>query len=337
VSDHPSGHALFEELAAGYALDALEPADEQRFLRHVRGCPPCAAALARYRDVATALAQTAPPGEPSALLANRIASMARAAARPGGGSTSADDGFTALTAGLGDGFGDGPGIGPDELAGWRTGAGAPAAGWSPGPDEPAVGRSASANVPGASKGRPAGGAGGLPADGLPARGLPARGLPARGHRSSSRGRRWLRPAAIAAVVALLAGGGTWAGLESTASGPVTRAALCSQGCSEVVLTAAGSHAEAGKVIVSHGLVWMEPAAMAPDDTADQIYVLWQLTSDNRPLAVGSFDVRSGSHGPVVVGPLAAPYHGTLAFAVSLEHGRTIPASPSRIAALGQAS
>jgi anti-sigma-K factor RskA len=332
VSDYPSGHGLFEELAAGYALDALEPADEQRFLRHVRGCPPCAAALAKYRDVATALAHTAPPGEPSALLASRIASMARPGATPGLGSTGADDGFTALTAGLGDGFGDGPGIGPDELAGWRTGAGEPAVGWSPGPDEPAVGRLASANVPRARKGRAAGGAGGPPA-----RGLPVRGLPVRGHRPPSRGRWWLRPAAVAAVVALLAGGGTWAGLESTASGPVTRAALCSQGCSEVVLTAAGSHAEAGKVIVSHGLVWMEPVAMAPDDTGDQIYVLWQLTSDNRPLAVGSFDVRSGSHGPVVVGPLAAPYHGTLAFAVSLEHGRTIPASPSRIAALGQAS
>lgn len=283
MSDHPSGHGLFEELAAGYALDALEPADEQRFLRHVRGCPPCTAALARYRDVATALAHTAPPGEPSALLASRIASMARAGDSPGPGSTGADDGFTALTAGLGDSFGDGPGIGPDES---------------------------------------------------PAR---SDGRPARGHRPPSRGRRWLRPAAVVAVVVLLAGGGTWAGLESTASGPVTRAALCSQGCSEVVLTAAGSHAEAGKVIVSHGLVWMEPAAMAPDDTADQIYVLWQLTSDNRPLAVGSFDVRSGSHGPVVVGALAAPYYGTLAFAVSLEHGRTIPASPSRIAALGQAS
>jgi anti-sigma-K factor RskA len=322
VSDHPSGHGLFEELAAGYALDALEPADEQRFLRHVRGCPPCAAALERYRDVATALAHTAPPGEPSALLASRIASMAQPGASPEPVSTGADDGFTALTAGLGDGFGDGPGIGPDELAGWRTGAGAPAAGRSPGSDEPAVGRLASANVPRARKGRAA---------------ERASRPPARRHRTPSRGRRWLRPAAIAAVVALLAGGGTWAGLESTASGPVTRAALCSQGCSEVVLTAAGSHAEAGKVIVSHGLVWMEPAAMAPDDTADQIYVLWQLTSDNRPLAVGSFDVRSGSHGPVVVGPLAAPYHGTLAFAVSLEHGRTIPASPARIAALGQAS
>lgn len=323
MSDHPSGHGLFEELAAGYALDALEPADEQRFLRHVRGCPPCTAALARYRDVATALAHTAPPGEPSALLASRIASMARAGDSPGPGSTGADDGFTALTAGLGDSFGDGPGIGPDESpARWSSGTGEPAVGWSSGSDEPAAGSSTGANAPWARRTRPAG---------------RSDGRPARGHRPPSRGRRWLRPAAVVAVVVLLAGGGAWAGLESTASGPVTRAALCSQGCSEVVLTAAGSHAEAGKVIVSHGLVWMEPAAMAPDDTADQIYVLWQLTSDNRPLAVGSFDVRSGSHGPVVVGALAAPYYGTLAFAVSLEHGRTIPASPSRIAALGQAS
>jgi hypothetical protein len=147
----------------------------------------------------------------------------------------------------------------------------------------------------------------------------------------------VRLAGAAAVVALLAGGGTWAGLEGTATKPVTRAALCSGGCFKVVLTAAGSHAEAGMVLVSHGLVWFEPGTMTPDDTADQIYVLWQLTRASRPLAVGSFDVRPGAHGPVVVGALAAPYDGTLAFAVSLEHGRTIPADPSRIAALGQAS
>jgi hypothetical protein len=302
VSGPVAGHGLFEELAAGYALDALEPADEQLFLRHARGCPPCTSALAGYRDVAGALALASPPGEPSPRLAGLIDSVARARAGPEPNHAGLEPGHAGRKGGR-----------PGSTAGLDDD---PALG--PGASAPAVG----AEGPRVRRGRPRG---------------RASGPPARGHRPPSRGRRWLRPAAVAAVVALLAGGGTWAGLEGTATRPVTRAALCSRGCYQVVLTAAGSHAEAGMVLVSHGLVWMEPGNMAPDDIADQIYVLWQLTRASRPLAVGSFDVRAGAHGPVVVGALAAPYDGTLAFAVSLEHGRTIPASPSRIAALGQAS
>ena len=80
---------------------------------------------------------------------------------------------------------------------------------------------------------------------------------------------------------------------------------------------------------------MVSLTMKADDTADQVYVLWQITGSRRPLAVGSFDVRPGVSGPVKVGPLAASLHGTLAFGVSLEHGRMIPPGPSSIAALGQ--
>jgi hypothetical protein len=102
-----------------------------------------------------------------------------------------------------------------------------------------------------------------------------------------------------------------------------------------VLTAKGTHQVAGKVFVRQQSVWMQPTDMKPDDTADQIYVLWQITGSKHPLAVGSFDVRKGTNAPIDIGPLAAPYHGTVAFAVSLEHGRSIPASPSSVAALGQ--
>jgi hypothetical protein len=56
-----------------------------------------------------------------------------------------------------------------------------------------------------------------------------------------------------------------------------------------------------------------------------------------PLAVGSFGVSSQQRTPVRIGALAVPYQGTWAFAVSLEHGRAIPASPSRPVALGQIS
>jgi hypothetical protein len=68
-----------------------------------------------------------------------------------------------------------------------------------------------------------------------------------------------------------------------------------------------------------------------------VYVLWQITGAHVPLAVGSFDVRSGSRHAIKVGGLATAYRDTWAFAVSLEHGRAIPAQPSHPVALGQAA
>ena len=78
VTDHPADHGPFKELAAGYALDALEPADEQRYLHHALECPACARALADFREVAAALADTAPPAEPRPQLADRIMTAALA-------------------------------------------------------------------------------------------------------------------------------------------------------------------------------------------------------------------------------------------------------------------
>jgi Anti-sigma-K factor rskA len=269
VSGPASGHGLFEELAAGYALDALEPDDEQLFLAHARGCPQCGPALAAYREVAVALADTAPPAEPSAQLGERILAMARAETDPA-----------------------------------RRGA-------------------ASAEPPGqqGQQGQQQ---------------VQHAKLPPGVHRLRPR-HRWLRPASIAAAVVLIAGGGIWGGLEATSSSPQPPAAFCAHGCSEIVLTAKGTHQVAGKVFVRQQSVWMDPTDMKPDDTADQIYVLWQITGAKAPLAVGSFDVKAGVSTPVEVGSLAAAYHGTVAFAVSLEHGRSIPASPSLVTAIGQVS
>lgn len=61
-------HSRWEELAVGHALSALEPADEEAFVRHVRSCPECAVTVAETRDVMAALAEAAEPTEPPASL-----------------------------------------------------------------------------------------------------------------------------------------------------------------------------------------------------------------------------------------------------------------------------
>jgi anti-sigma-K factor RskA len=149
----------------------------------------------------------------------------------------------------------------------------------------------------------------------------------------------LMQVAAAAAAAVIVGGGIWGGLAATGGGtPSVSLADCARAhqCAEVVLTAAAAHRTVARVIIRDGVVYMEPAAMGANPR-DEIYVLWQLTGAHTPLAVGSFDIKPGAHGPVRIGGLAAPYRSTWAFAVSLEHGRTIPPRPSHPIALGQIS
>jgi len=49
-------HQQFEELAAGHALHALEPGDEQVFLTHLEHCAECQRSLADFSEVAAAMA-----------------------------------------------------------------------------------------------------------------------------------------------------------------------------------------------------------------------------------------------------------------------------------------
>lgn len=156
-----------------------------------------------------------------------------------------------------------------------------------------------------------------------------------------RRRRLTRLAAAAAAVVVIAGGGAglWHGLSAGGGSPRPPAAGCARAsqCHEVQLTDAAGHRHVARVIVTAGSVWLMPSGLPADDRSRQVYVLWQITGKHTPLAIGSFDVGRHSAAPIRIGKLAVPYRSTWAFAVSIEHGRTIPASPSRPVALGQVS
>jgi hypothetical protein len=151
-----------------------------------------------------------------------------------------------------------------------------------------------------------------------------------------RARRWIRPAAAAAAV-LVIGGGIWAGLAATASSPPSPVPNCApgHGCSEVSLSTLTTHRQDAKVIVAKGLVYLTPTTLPADNPARQIYVLWQIAGKRPPLAIGSFDVHRGSHATIKIGRLPAPYGTTKMFAISIEHGRIIPPSPSIVVAAGK--
>lgn len=252
VTDAQQDHTPFDELAAGYAVHALEPHDELVFLGHLRDCDRCEQALADFGEVTAAVAGATPAAEPPPELRSRILAAALAEGPRRDGEADVEAPVVPLR--------------------------------RPGP------------------------------------------------------KRWLSAAAVAAAAVVVAGG-VWAGLgRSSGSAPAPLAA-CVQAhqCTEVTLTAAHGHKTVGRLIIKNGTVWMLPGDMAADNVSRQIYVLWQITGSHTPLSVGSFDVRAGGHGPVRVGKLATPFRSTWAFAVSLEHGRSIPAQPSRPVALGEVS
>jgi hypothetical protein len=68
----PPEHARFDELAVGWALHALEPEDESRFLAHLAGCDRCATTVAETHDVMAAMATDLPQPGPSEGLLERI-------------------------------------------------------------------------------------------------------------------------------------------------------------------------------------------------------------------------------------------------------------------------
>jgi len=77
MTDAPEGHDLWEALAVGSVLHALEPGDEALFADHVRTCERCRAVVAESADLSVALASTAETATPPARLRDRIVALTR--------------------------------------------------------------------------------------------------------------------------------------------------------------------------------------------------------------------------------------------------------------------
>ena len=70
--------AGIHELSAGYALDALDPAEREEFERHLADCDTCQEDVASFWEVTSALAVAADGPKPPAALRDRILAAARA-------------------------------------------------------------------------------------------------------------------------------------------------------------------------------------------------------------------------------------------------------------------
>jgi anti-sigma-K factor RskA len=67
-----SEHRVFDELAVGWALHALEPEDEAVFAAHLPGCARCAETISETREAMAAMATDLPSAEPSEELRHRL-------------------------------------------------------------------------------------------------------------------------------------------------------------------------------------------------------------------------------------------------------------------------
>jgi hypothetical protein len=73
----PGEHDLWEALAVGSAMHALEPEDDARFRDHLRGCARCAAVVRESAELVTALAAATERIDPPAGLRDRITAISR--------------------------------------------------------------------------------------------------------------------------------------------------------------------------------------------------------------------------------------------------------------------
>jgi hypothetical protein len=105
---------------------------------------------------------------------------------------------------------------------------------------------------------------------------------------------------------------------------------------EIDGTAAGRSAPLATAFVRDNAAMVVSNDLTANDTSSSIYVLWSMTSltDSTPVAIGSFDVSADAPMSQVSATGHAPTGSW--FAISLEDGRRVPASPTEVLGAGRA-
>jgi hypothetical protein len=258
--------------AVAWALQALEPDEEQAMRTHLPGCRSCRDMVRETELVMGELAASAEPADPPARLRDNIlAAAAETPQAPKSESLSDAGGAVATGGGV---------VRPAPHGGAR---------WWPGTGSPRRLVAAAVAVVAV-----LGAAGGLVVHNI---------------QGQQRDVQVAQPQTLDGLVGQLQRPGTSRATLSTSAGEAVAAVLVSP---------------SERTVVTAGL--------PPNNRADTTYVVWGLgTGEPRPL--GAFDVLAPGPGVHEVGAVAAgPAFSS--FAISLEPGRSLPATPTTVVASG---
>lgn len=282
------------EQAVGWALQALEPGDEDALVEHLPSCPVCRQAVRETDDLVWAMTAGDEQVDPASSLRESL--MTAVAATPQLPVEQRRQPWPAL-----------PPTPPRQP---RWSAEAAALIWNP--PRPMVG----------------------PADTDAAR-APGR---------FTRGRQ-LAMVLVIALIALVGVAGvavrgvTGPGAQQLAQARTRDteqvvAEVSRPGSRHVILTARSGQPVAG-VLLSHARPEVASVALRSNDVSRDTYVLWGLGDDGRPVPVGTFDMVGGDHNLHPVGSTLGNAPSFHRYAISMEPGRTPPATPGVVLASGQ--
>jgi anti-sigma-K factor RskA len=289
-------HTLFDELAVGWALQALEPEDEALFVLHLPDCARCARTVSETSEVMAALATDLPAAEPSAELRERLHT---AVDRTEQVRLPASDESHDL----------------DDLDDFDESVAEPAP--TPAP-APAPARRAS-GFPHYEHPRP----GSRPAQPPWRRRLPSVLVAA-------------AVAAILGLGTwnvTLNEARTSAETAAAQQSDVVNKLLQPGQAAIARLSDNGGH-EVATVVARQGSVQVVTDGLAVNDTSRFVYVVWGMR-DNTVAALGTFDVLRSQMDLRTVGSDQTGLDGYPAYAISLERGRQAPRIPSDVVAQGQ--
>jgi predicted anti-sigma-YlaC factor YlaD len=103
------------------------------------------------------------------------------------------------------------------------------------------------------------------------------------------------------------------------------ASRCAKVNCPVVTLTGGGHSVAA-VMVLDNAAYVDPHGLPPTPTGD-VYVLWSLTQGKAPVGIAALHTVPSS-GPVRAGSFTMPITEVNGFAITEEHGNSVPAAPS---------